>query len=570
MATTCHVRLFGSFRVEVDERSIPASAWRHRRAAAVVKLLALAADHRLHREELMEGLWPDLAPEAAAGNLRKAIHFARRALGTEEAIVSDGQVISLWPAASIITDAERFASEADKALRSGGKRRSLAVLARYPDALLLDDRYEAWAQGPRERFRRRTVDLARNAESWDQVLELEPLDEAAHRALIRSFAESGDRLAAMKQFEQLRGILHRELGVGPDARTIELYEEILAMEADEPPTPSERAKALLAAGLVAWNRADLRAAERAAVDARSIAVQMRLDRELGEASALLGMVAHARGRWRRMFEQEFIETVTERPDHVGIVFDAHLCLAQFALYGPDGLRETEELARTLLSIAKSAGSLRGQAVGALMLGEASLLSGDLPTAQAQLSSSVDLHRRAGEAGGHALALERLAETFLARGLRVKAARLLDRALALAKDSLLAAHLVVRVHGARVALHLDPRSAAELVREVEGELAGHEVCDPCSMGWLLASVTAYARAGDLDPARRQLERAERVVGMWHGGAWQAAAWEARGILRLAEGDVRQATALFAEAGDLFAREGRAIDEARCRAAAAGQP
>ena len=44
----------------------------------MVKLLALAPGHRLHREQLMESLWPDLDPDAAGANLRKALHFARR------------------------------------------------------------------------------------------------------------------------------------------------------------------------------------------------------------------------------------------------------------------------------------------------------------------------------------------------------------------------------------------------------------------------------------------------------------------------------------------------------------
>jgi DNA-binding SARP family transcriptional activator len=35
----------------------------------------------------MDVLWPDLAPEAAAANLRKAVHFARQALAP-----------STWPA----------------------------------------------------------------------------------------------------------------------------------------------------------------------------------------------------------------------------------------------------------------------------------------------------------------------------------------------------------------------------------------------------------------------------------------------------------------------------------------
>jgi len=34
----------------------------------LIKLLALARGHRLHREQAMEYLWPGLDPEAAANN----------------------------------------------------------------------------------------------------------------------------------------------------------------------------------------------------------------------------------------------------------------------------------------------------------------------------------------------------------------------------------------------------------------------------------------------------------------------------------------------------------------------
>ena len=55
-------------------------------------------------------------------------------------------------------------------------------------------------------------------------------------------------------------------------------------------------------------------------------------------------------------------------------------------------------------------------------------------------------------------------------------------------------------------------------------------------------------------------------MWQGGPWRAAVWEARAQVRLAEGEGRQAVALFTEAADLFAGVGHRLSEARCRAAA----
>jgi len=43
-------------------------------------VLALSPGHRLHREQAMALLWPDLAPKAALNNLHYALHVARRTL----------------------------------------------------------------------------------------------------------------------------------------------------------------------------------------------------------------------------------------------------------------------------------------------------------------------------------------------------------------------------------------------------------------------------------------------------------------------------------------------------------
>ena len=48
------IRLLGGFSVSVDSRTIARNEWRLRKAATLVKLLALAPGHRMHREQAME------------------------------------------------------------------------------------------------------------------------------------------------------------------------------------------------------------------------------------------------------------------------------------------------------------------------------------------------------------------------------------------------------------------------------------------------------------------------------------------------------------------------------------
>src|SRR5215218_11406058 len=74
------VWLLGGFRVSVGSRSLGRKGWRLKKATRLLKLLALAEGHCLHREQAMELLWPELDPEAAANNLHYALHVTRRVL----------------------------------------------------------------------------------------------------------------------------------------------------------------------------------------------------------------------------------------------------------------------------------------------------------------------------------------------------------------------------------------------------------------------------------------------------------------------------------------------------------
>jgi DNA-binding SARP family transcriptional activator len=561
------IQLLGRFSVAVDRVQISGDAWRSRRAADVVKLLALAPAHRMHRTEAMEALWPEGDPELSATNLRKALHFARLATGNEQSIVNERGVLVLWPDASIETDVERFEAAARQALEGGDKAASLAAADLYGGDLLPDDRYESWSFEPRGRLHRRYLDILRAGSLWDRLAEEDPTDEQAARELMRAHLDAGERREAIRRFERLREALRDHLGVGPDPATVALYEDVLAAEGAPQPSEAERAHALLAWALVHMNRGDIAEAERAAEEARAIALDAGLGRELGEAAVILAEVAMAQGRWRERFAEELVESMRMRANMEPIVYDAHLCFAEYFLYGPDGHDAAAEFARQMMRIAEDAGSATGAALAQLMLGEAELLAGQLAEAEEHLKEAAEANDRAGCISGSALSRQRLAEAAVSRGRRYEANRLLDRARALALRSDLVTHLSVRVFGTMIQAAPDPKKAMTVLREAERELSQMHSCEPCSMGYLTTAVAASARAGELDRARSFLAEAERIAGMWQGGLWTGAVWEARGILRQTEGDGEQARAMFREAARAFERAGNQSDAARCLEAAA---
>ena len=110
------VRLLGGFTVLVDGTPTPASRWSRRHASALVKLLALSPGGRLHRDRVVDALWPDLTLDAALPRLHKAAHYARGALGDRDAVVLRGEVVALFPGATLEVDALEFEAAAEAAL----------------------------------------------------------------------------------------------------------------------------------------------------------------------------------------------------------------------------------------------------------------------------------------------------------------------------------------------------------------------------------------------------------------------------------------------------------------------
>src|ERR687898_887630 len=74
------VWLLGGFRVSVGARTIGDEKWRRRKAASLVKLLALAPGSRPHGEQVMDPLCPLLGKGAPPNNLPQIPHPARRTL----------------------------------------------------------------------------------------------------------------------------------------------------------------------------------------------------------------------------------------------------------------------------------------------------------------------------------------------------------------------------------------------------------------------------------------------------------------------------------------------------------
>ena len=116
-------------------------------------------------------------------------------------------MLELCPAGDARVDAVAFESAAQAG--------DIEAIGEYRGELLPEDRYAPWAQERRERLRLLHLRLLKAAGLWERVLDADPADEEAHRALMRRAVESGDRPAAVRQFDRLCEHLRADLGVGP-------------------------------------------------------------------------------------------------------------------------------------------------------------------------------------------------------------------------------------------------------------------------------------------------------------------------------------------------------------------
>ena len=112
-AEVMRVWLLGGLCVLVRSRVVGDGSWRLRKAADLVKLLALAPNHCLHREQVMEALWSVLGRRTISNNLRQVLHVARRALEPDPPagsrhLSSQDESVLLCPEGSLWVDVEAF------------------------------------------------------------------------------------------------------------------------------------------------------------------------------------------------------------------------------------------------------------------------------------------------------------------------------------------------------------------------------------------------------------------------------------------------------------------------------
>lgn len=254
------IHLLGRFEICRGERTLGNAGWSRRKAASLLQRLAV--EGQLHKEQAIEFLWPESNPDAGANNLYRTLYALRQTLDEE---LGDGAaeatftfqkgILSLDDAVWVDVDAFKQLC-AQAASSEGAEERALLeeALELYEGDLLPEERYAEWTFTLRDQLRRHyretTLALAaqlREGGAYDSAIELlssfiadEPVDEPAHRELMRVYALAGRRHEALRQYERCVEALAAELDVPPGPETKSLHAKLLSGElaASPPPRPA--------------------------------------------------------------------------------------------------------------------------------------------------------------------------------------------------------------------------------------------------------------------------------------------------------------------------------------------
>jgi DNA-binding SARP family transcriptional activator len=252
VSPTLHIHLSGDFRLVYGD--MPLTTVNTPRLQSLLAYLALHRDAPQSRSHLAFLLWPDSTEGQARTNLRKQVHYLRRALpDPDRFLYADAKVLGWLPDAPFTLDVADFEGALAQAERAGDPATMQAFLEQAVVLYkgdLLPSCYDDWILPERERLRQRFTQalekLIRSLEDQrayptaiqhaQRLLRHDPLHEATYQCLMRLHALKGDRAAALRAYHTCVTTLGRELAVEPGAATRKAYERLLQLEA--PPTPA--------------------------------------------------------------------------------------------------------------------------------------------------------------------------------------------------------------------------------------------------------------------------------------------------------------------------------------------
>ncbi len=234
------IHLFGEFSA-ADAEGDPVKVG-NRKAELLLAYLLLRSAHPQPRERLVDLFWPEASEARGKQSLRQAVYALRSKLKVgrgkgREWIQTTQETVSIHPEAPVWVDVKAFEAALAPQHATTAELESAVSLYRGD---LLGSCYDDWCLEDREYLRGKLLgalnalaDLHERGRNPDRAIEVarrslgvDPFQEAVHRQLMRLYVTTGDRAAALRQYEGMAGRFAEELDVEPLPETRALYEQI--------------------------------------------------------------------------------------------------------------------------------------------------------------------------------------------------------------------------------------------------------------------------------------------------------------------------------------------------------
>jgi TolB-like protein len=236
-----------------------------RQTRLMLACLALAGAKGLTRAELCALFWPDRPSALARNSLRQGLAAIRKALSGDAdamSLQSDLEAVRLSVEAGAI-DVDVFRKGLHEGNRDGliaaanAYRGELSAGVEVPEDVeqfvtshcrSLNDQAQVLAERLSEADDADDESLNASQALAGRLLQSNPTSEEAHRALMRIHLRCGRTNAALRQFEQCKEALRRELRAEPDVETRRLFDSIQSSKSDEKAPRADRPAAANGAG----------------------------------------------------------------------------------------------------------------------------------------------------------------------------------------------------------------------------------------------------------------------------------------------------------------------------------
>lgn len=257
MAPILKLHLFGVPQIYLDDT--PVTGFVTRKAFAL--FIYVATNRRVQpRSKLAALLWRDVAEKHAQNSLRRVLPNLRDLVGSHLRI--DRQSVSFdedqpfWMDVDLfrttLTDLPTLSPQGQGAADLLNPAELENVLALYDrgflDGFYVDDApaFEEWVFLQRETLRELALrgftylaehylahgNFTAGLAATQRLLTIEPWQETAHYQRMQIFAQSGQRMEALDQYEACRAMLAQEFGIQPSAAMTALYQQLKAYPSD--------------------------------------------------------------------------------------------------------------------------------------------------------------------------------------------------------------------------------------------------------------------------------------------------------------------------------------------------